>query len=203
MTGGHHRNDRSRPDSFTLVELLIVIVILGILATVTVFAVRGITDKGQSSSEATDLRMLETANEAYWLEYGTNATEQELVDNGFLKEQSALFDLAVDSNGVLTITNVRTGQVASTSAADSGSTSGGGGGGGGSVGSVTGIVKNATNEALISGVSVCVLHRRRAGGATDDRLHHHRLHLTRRNRHHHGGRSDHAKHCVVAATCCR
>jgi hypothetical protein len=126
------------------------------LATVTVFAVRGITDKGQSSSEATDLRMLETANEAYWLEYGTNATEQELVDNGFLKEQSALFDLAVDSNGVLTITNVRTGQVASTSAADSGSTSGGGGGGGGSVGSVTGIVKNATNEALISGVSVCV-----------------------------------------------
>ncbi|MCU1388757.1 MAG: hypothetical protein JWL72_2095, partial [Ilumatobacteraceae bacterium] len=29
---------------FTLVELLIVIVILGILATVTVFAVRGITD---------------------------------------------------------------------------------------------------------------------------------------------------------------
>ena len=35
---------------FTLVELLIVIVILGILATVTVFAVRGITDKGQTSA---------------------------------------------------------------------------------------------------------------------------------------------------------
>ena len=34
---------------FTLVELLIVIVILGILATVTVFAVRGITDKGQNN----------------------------------------------------------------------------------------------------------------------------------------------------------
>ncbi len=34
---------------FTLVELLIVIVILGILATVTVFAVRGITNQGQDS----------------------------------------------------------------------------------------------------------------------------------------------------------
>ena len=35
---------------FTLVELLIVIVILGILAAVTVFAVRGITDKSQENS---------------------------------------------------------------------------------------------------------------------------------------------------------
>ena len=35
---------------FTLVELLIVIVILGILATIVVFAVRGITDKGQKSA---------------------------------------------------------------------------------------------------------------------------------------------------------
>ncbi len=155
MTRTHHRHDRSRPDGFTLVELLIVIVILGILATVTVFAVRGITDKGQTSSEAADLRMLETANEAYWLEFGTNATEQELVDNGFLKEQSSLFDLAVDGSGVQTITNIRTGAVASTTAAGSGSTAGGGGGGG-AVGSVSGIVKNATNEVPISGVAVCV-----------------------------------------------
>ena len=39
---------------FTLVELLIVIVILGILATVTVFAVRGITDQGKASACAAD-----------------------------------------------------------------------------------------------------------------------------------------------------
>ena len=134
-----------------MVELLIVIVILGILATVTVFAVRGITDKGQSTSEAADLRMLETANEAYWLEFGTNATEQELVDNGFLKQQSSLYDLAVDGSGVQTITNIRTGAVAGTTAAGSGSA-----GGGGAVGSVTGIVKNATNEVPIAGVAVCV-----------------------------------------------
>ncbi len=34
---------------FTLVEILIVVVIVGILSTVTVFAVRGITDRGQEA----------------------------------------------------------------------------------------------------------------------------------------------------------
>ena len=37
-----------KDQGFTLVELLIVIVILGILATIVVFAVRGITDQGQT-----------------------------------------------------------------------------------------------------------------------------------------------------------
>ena len=42
--------ENKQDKGFTLVELLIVIVILGILATVTVFAVRGIADKGQTSA---------------------------------------------------------------------------------------------------------------------------------------------------------
>jgi general secretion pathway protein G len=53
---------------FTLVELLIVIVILGILATVTVFAVRGITDKAQTNSCATEKRAIETAFEAFYVD---------------------------------------------------------------------------------------------------------------------------------------
>ena len=42
--------ENKQDKGFTLVELLIVIVILGILATVTVFAVRGITDQGQENA---------------------------------------------------------------------------------------------------------------------------------------------------------
>ena len=55
---------------FTLVELLIVIVILGILATVTVFAVRGITDQGKAATCKSDSKTLQTAYEAYSAQYG-------------------------------------------------------------------------------------------------------------------------------------
>jgi prepilin-type N-terminal cleavage/methylation domain-containing protein len=51
---------------FTLVELLIVIVILGILATITVFAVRGITDGAQETACEADKRTIEAAIEAYY-----------------------------------------------------------------------------------------------------------------------------------------
>ena len=47
-----------KDQGFTLVELLIVIVILGILATIVVFAVRGITDKGQKSACKADCQDL-------------------------------------------------------------------------------------------------------------------------------------------------
>ena len=54
-----------REGGFTLVELLIVIVILGVLSTVAVFAVRGITDKGNTAACQADYKTLETGIEAY------------------------------------------------------------------------------------------------------------------------------------------
>jgi prepilin-type N-terminal cleavage/methylation domain-containing protein len=48
--------DNKQDKGFTLVELLIVIVILGILATVTVFAVRGITDQWPDQSACNPTR---------------------------------------------------------------------------------------------------------------------------------------------------
>ena len=74
---------------FTLVELLIVIVILGILATVTVFAVRGITNQGQDSACAADEKTLQVAAEAYMAQNGSYpATTQIMVDAGLLRDVS-------------------------------------------------------------------------------------------------------------------
>jgi prepilin-type N-terminal cleavage/methylation domain-containing protein len=60
--------NKKQDEGFTLVELLIVIVILGILATVTVFAVRGITERSQENACNVELRALDTAVEAYYVD---------------------------------------------------------------------------------------------------------------------------------------
>ncbi len=110
---------------FTLVELLIVIVILGILATVTIFAVRGITDQGKAATCKSDSKTLQTAFEAYSAQYGgtvvpiapaavptgANAAyiaagngataELTLKNAGFLRSDSTNWVVAVD--GTLTV----------------------------------------------------------------------------------------------------
>lgn len=55
---------------FTLIELLIVIVILGVLAAIVVFAVGGITDKGDTAACKSDLKTTEVAAEAYYAQHG-------------------------------------------------------------------------------------------------------------------------------------
>lgn len=92
-------------EGFTLIELLIVIVILGILATIVVFAVGGITEKGEAGTCATDRRTLATAVEAYFGKAGHYpATEAEMTtgDYKFLRQVSTNYDLsAVTSAGGL------------------------------------------------------------------------------------------------------
>jgi len=84
---------------FTLVELLIVIVILGILATVTVFAVTGITDNGEDSALAMDEKIIVHAQEAHYARFGTYATEDELVTAGLLHSASTLHDVSLVDGG--------------------------------------------------------------------------------------------------------
>lgn len=56
---------RSSESGFTLVELLIVIIILGVLAGVAVFAVGSFTNKGVEEACKTDSDTVEVALEAY------------------------------------------------------------------------------------------------------------------------------------------
>jgi len=83
---------------FTLVELLIVIVILGILATVTVFAVTGITTRGKDSACKADLKTIQTAEEAYNANTGDYGTQAELKAGGLIHD--------VTTNYTVTPTNV-------------------------------------------------------------------------------------------------
>ena len=95
---------KKNDEGFTLIELLIVIVILGILAAVVVFAVGGITDRGEESSCEADLATLEVAVEAYFAQEGVYPdTEQRLVEAEFLRDTSDLY--AVGPNGTITVQN--------------------------------------------------------------------------------------------------
>jgi prepilin-type N-terminal cleavage/methylation domain-containing protein len=94
-----------RDKGFTLIELLIVIVILGILATVTVFAVRGITDRGEESACAAEQRTLIGAVEAYFANNNTTVLPQvngsgteALVDAGFVRSASSRYEVQPDGS---------------------------------------------------------------------------------------------------------
>ena len=65
------RQLKAQEGGFTLIELLIVIVILGILAAIVVFAVGGITDRGTLSACKADKKSIEVAIEA---QFAQNAT---------------------------------------------------------------------------------------------------------------------------------
>jgi prepilin-type N-terminal cleavage/methylation domain-containing protein len=75
-------------EGFTLIELLIVIVILGILAAIVVFAVGGVTDKGKKAACKSDFKTFQVAIEASYAQSNPTAYPAQLADvvPGFMRQ---------------------------------------------------------------------------------------------------------------------
>lgn len=98
--------DGKRDRGFTLVELLVVVTIMGVLSTVSVFAVRGISDRGQQSACDSDRRVLEVAVETWFADDTLSASgtlsEQALVNADLLRAPSELHDVQADGSVLAT-----------------------------------------------------------------------------------------------------
>lgn len=119
------REQRSDAAGFTLIELLIVIVILGVLAAIVVFAV-GNTGKDSSKSACkSDAKTVETAQEAYKAEHTSAyaASVAALKAAGYLKEDitSTHYAITTGTTGAVTVDDLNGGGgdfVANTAACD-------------------------------------------------------------------------------------
>ncbi|MGH7986064.1 MAG: type II secretion system major pseudopilin GspG [Candidatus Binataceae bacterium] len=73
------RSIRRSQEGFTLIELMVVILIIGLLATIVVENLRGATDKAKRIKAEADISQLKTALDRYYLDNGRYpSTEQGL-----------------------------------------------------------------------------------------------------------------------------
>jgi len=82
-----HRIRKLRADQgFTLIELLIVIVILGVLSGIVVFAVAAFNGNGKSAACKADKKNVEVAVEAYYAKTGAYPADIPALVPSYLKE---------------------------------------------------------------------------------------------------------------------
>ena len=72
-------NLRHRKDGFTIVELLIVIVVIGILAAITIIAYNGITTKANNANAQSNAETVQKIAEAYNADMGAYPTISQIV----------------------------------------------------------------------------------------------------------------------------
>jgi general secretion pathway protein G len=83
---------------FTLVELLVVIVILGVLAGIVVFAVGGISNKSTRAACNSDVSTVQTAEEAYYAQHNAYTTIANLVTTTLLRSAPSNAGYVISAN---------------------------------------------------------------------------------------------------------
>lgn len=76
---------KNRSKGFTIVELLIVIVVIAILATLVIVTFTGIQQKARDSQRQTDINALDSHLEAYFASNGNYPTLANLQDSTWIK----------------------------------------------------------------------------------------------------------------------
>ena len=109
MESPHDNSTKRATDAgFSLVELLVVLVILGILAAVVVFAVRGIVDNGEATACESEQQAVGRAVESWFAKnqeqtvpptgVGPDRYERTLVEAGVIRSTSTFLDVAGDGS---------------------------------------------------------------------------------------------------------
>jgi general secretion pathway protein G len=102
---------KKRQSGFTIVELLIVIVVIGILATLVIVTFTGIQQKARDSQRQTDIQALDSHLESYYAQNGSYPSLAVLTSSGWTAANMKGLDpeALVDPKG---------GTIAATAAAD-------------------------------------------------------------------------------------
>ena len=92
---------------FTLVELLVVIVVLGVLAAIVVFSVGGISNKSKSAACSSDVHSVQQAEEAYYAQNNAYTSLAGLVTASLLRSAPSTtngYTISADSStGAVTV----------------------------------------------------------------------------------------------------
>ncbi len=90
---------KTKQSGFTIVELLIVIVVIGILATLVITTFTGIQQKARNTGRETDINALQGQLEAYFAQtgkYPTLADVQDVAAGGFVKTNMKGLDVEAE-----------------------------------------------------------------------------------------------------------
>jgi prepilin-type N-terminal cleavage/methylation domain-containing protein len=102
------REARRNESGFTLIELLLVIVILGVLAGIVVFAVGNFNDDGKTAACKSDYKSVEIAQEARFAKSNPRAyagSVGQLVTENYLKDNptGGGHSITTDSSGKVSV----------------------------------------------------------------------------------------------------